>query len=139
MRDLVTTLALLPERWLLPPPPSDARLRARWQAHPFSERRRLARVSVDPALAEDCDDPELVRALAAARVATAWRGHAMAVLLGWLVLMTVWGFGRSAAPASAGVFGVVGLVGGLVAGVAAAASVRRRTRRAATVITICGG
>jgi hypothetical protein len=37
--------------------------------------------------------------------------------LGWLVLMTIWGFGRSAAPERAGSFLAVGLVVGTLAAV----------------------
>ncbi|MFP5308267.1 MAG: hypothetical protein ACLGIR_01670 [Actinomycetes bacterium] len=70
------------------------------------------------------------RAAALARLAGA-RGDAprrrlprlvVALGLGWLVLMTVWGFGRSAAPHRAGAFLLVGLAGGVVA---AAATLRR--------------
>lgn len=55
--------------------------------------------------ARDVTDPVSVR-----------RRRSRAVFVGWLVLMTVWGFGRAAWPASAGGF----LVSGLLTGAATA-------------------
>lgn len=46
------------------------------------------------------------------------RGRAGAVVLGWLVLMTVWGFGRAWHGGAAPVELAIGLVGGTVATVA---------------------
>lgn len=44
-----------------------------------------------------------------------WRRRGLAVLVGWLVLMTVWGVGRSGFPDRVGWFLAVGLVGGAIA------------------------
>ena len=137
MRDPSAPPAFVPERLLLPPPPRDPVLRERWSSLPFAERRRLARSSVDPHRDPPPKDRALVAALARARVATAWRGVAGALVLGWLVLMTVWGFGRSAAPAHAVVFLLTGAAGGVTAAAAAVLQARRRVRRAAAVAAAC--
>jgi hypothetical protein len=81
----------------------------------------------------DGHDGELVGALAAARVATGWRLQVAAVVLGWLVLMTVWGFGRSTFPADEDRWLVAGAIVGALAWALAAGSARRRVRRAAAV------
>jgi fatty acid desaturase len=88
----------LPERWLLPPAPREAELAARWVALPFERRRQLAHVRPDEVAALSGEDAAVVGGLARARLATSWRLLGGAPLLGWLVLMTVWGFGRSTAP-----------------------------------------
>jgi hypothetical protein len=127
---------LLPERLLLPPAPRDPDLAARWRSLPFERRRALALHAVrggTPTVGGP-QDRELVRALAEARVATAWRLQVSALVLGWLVLMTVWGFGRSTFPADEGRWRLGGLVLGAVVWVAAAVLARRRVRRAARAV-----
>lgn len=57
--------------------------------------------------------------------ASLWRGVVGAIVLGWLVLMTVWGVGRSGVPEHAPWF----LVAGAVAGVTVTALGIRRARR----------
>lgn len=59
-----------------------------------------------------------------------WRGRAAAVVLGWLVLMTVWGFGRALHGGLAPVELTIGLVGGTVATVVAWRRADRRTDHA---------
>jgi hypothetical protein len=124
---------LLPERLLLPPAPRDPELAARWRSLPFERRRALALHAVrgETPTVGDPQDGELVHALAEARVATAWRLQVAALVLGWLVLMTVWGFGRSTFPADEGRWQLAGLVLGAVVWVAAAVLARRRVRRTA--------
>jgi hypothetical protein len=140
---------LLPERLLLPPPPRDPDLARRWGSLPFEDRRRLAIAATQDDVAggrpvPDADgggpahaglDTELVGALADARVATGWRLQVAAPILGWLVLMTIWGFGRSSFPADEGGWFVAGLLTGVVAWVLAAVGARRRVQRAARVAT----
>ncbi len=116
----------LPDWLLLPPGPRDGDLAATWSRRPRDERLALARaaaqspdtVDVDP------DDRALVTALAAARVATRWRLHLAAAGLGWLVLMTIWGFGRALDGGTAPTW----LAGGLVAGLVVAGIARRRVQ-----------
>jgi hypothetical protein len=124
--------SLVPERLLLPPAPREPAAAARWAELPFDERRQLALAATGHHHRHREDpDEDLVRALARARVATGWRLQVAAAVLGWLVLMTIWGFGRSTFPAD----GDRWLVGGLVLGVAVwlvgAVVARRRVRRAA--------
>lgn len=118
----------IPERLLLPPAPRDPAARAAWDGLNSGDRANLARCLSTGTLPENPEDRDLVRALANARVATAWRPRAGAVVLGWLVLMTVWGFGRAqygglAVPALA-----AGLAGGAVAAAVAWRQVQRRLR-----------
>jgi hypothetical protein len=128
--------SLLPERVLLPPAPRDPDLAARWAALPFERRRRLAltalrgTASAPDASAEDAEDAELVRALAQARVATGWRLQVAALVLGWLVLMTIWGFGRSTFPSDEARWQAAGLVAGVLVWALAATLAHRRIRRA---------
>ena len=122
-----------PTRLLLPPPPRDPDARTAWQGRDLDDRLRLARcatVGTDPG---DDQDRALVRAVAAARVATGWRLRVGAVVFGWLVLMTVWGFGRAQRGDEAAVELVIGLVGGLAAGTAAWRAGSRRLRVAREV------
>jgi hypothetical protein len=123
----------LPERWLLPPPPREAEAAKRWEALPFDERRRLARVDAATLGEQDPDDRQLVGALARARLATSWRLLAAAPVLGWLVLMTVWGFGRSTAPAAAGTYLLWGIGLGAITWFVVALAAARRLRRARKV------
>jgi hypothetical protein len=136
--------ALVPERLLLPPPPREPDLRTRWDALPFERRRELALASQrgggpggahDPRGADELrgEEARLVRELAAVRVATAWRLQVAAVVLGWLVLMTLWGFGRSTYPDHERWWLAGGLAAGCVAWAAAARAARGRIRRARDV------
>jgi hypothetical protein len=122
----------LPERWLLPPAPREADLAARWRALPFERRRRLAHVHPAEVASLTGEDAAVVGGLARARLATSWRLLAGAPLLGWLVLMTVWGFGRSTAPDAEQAWLLAGLALGaavwLLAAVRTAGGLRR-TRR----------
>jgi hypothetical protein len=125
--------SLLPERLLLPPRPRDPDLAARWAALPFERRRRLAVAALRgtaPAADADAEDRSLVRALAQARVATGWRLQVAALVLGWLVLMTIWGFGRSTFPADGARWRTAGLVAGGLVWLLAALLAHRRIRRA---------
>jgi hypothetical protein len=128
---------LVPERLLLPPAPRDPELAARWVELPFDERRRLALAATGGTggtggtAPSSPDDRELVAAVARARVATGWRLQVAAVVLGWLVLMTVWGFGRSTFPAHEDRWLVAGLTLGAVVWALGAVVARRRIRRAA--------
>lgn len=116
----------LPERWLLPPPPRQPHLRRRWEELPFDERLRLARLSPEELPSIDVEQRELITALASARIATAWRLFVAAALIGWLVLMTIWGFGRSTAPNAQQVYLYAGLgLGGAAWAAASFASVHR--------------
>jgi hypothetical protein len=125
---------LLPERLLLPPAPREADLAGRWEALPFEARRRIALAAIDPrAAAADGEEAALVGALAHARVVTGWRLQVAALVLGWLVLMTVWGFGRSTFPGDEDRWLAGGLAAGGVAWMLGAVSARRRVRRAARV------
>jgi hypothetical protein len=127
--------SLVPDRLLLPPAPREPALARRWQQLTFEEQRRLGAAAVTGVLdLSDDDEAELVRGLARARVSTAWRLQLSALVLGWLVLMTVWGFGRSTFPADEGAWLVAGLVGGVLAWVPAAIAARQRVRRAARVV-----
>lgn len=55
-----------------------------------------------------------------------WRRVAGSVVLGWLVVMTVWGFGRSGFPEQHRWFLAVGLVAGVVTAVVSARHASRR-------------
>jgi hypothetical protein len=124
---------LVPERLLLPPPPRDPALRSRWDALDFERRRRLALASQRGVEGLGPQDARLARELARARVATAWRLQAAAVVFGWLMLMTLWGFGRSTYPAQVDGWLVAGLAAGGVVWLVAARAARVRTRRARRV------
>jgi hypothetical protein len=129
--------SLLPERVLLPPAPREPDLATRWAALPFERRRRLALTALRgtaPAADVTGTDAELVRALAEARVATGWRLQVAALVLGWLVLMTIWGFGRSTFPADETRWQLAGLVAGALVWALGAGLARRRIRRARTAI-----
>ena len=122
----------LPDWLLLPPGPRDADLAAAWSRRSREERLRLARTAGgDPATATVSDDDHaLVVALAEARLATRWRLHLTAAGLGWLVLMTIWGFGRASAGGNAPGWLVAGLAAGLLATAVAERRVRTRIARA---------
>lgn len=126
MRDL----SLVPERWLLPPPPQEPELRRRWDALPFAERRRIAAAATHDGGGVGPEDAALVAAVARARLASGWRLYAVAVGVGWLVLMLVWGFGRSGAPAAAHWFALAGSVAGVFTTAVLARDARDRLRRA---------
>jgi hypothetical protein len=124
----------LPERWLLPPPPRDAELTTRWHDLPFDRRRTLAHVGPDDVTSLPEADREVVAGLARARLVTSWRLLLGAPLLGWLVLMTIWGFGRSTYPASERAWLLGGLFLGALVWFLAALWVARRLRRARAVL-----
>ncbi len=124
----------LPVRWLLPPPPREPELRARFDALPVDERRRLVRLGPEETARQPSGTQELVAALARARLATSWRALATAPLLGWLVLMTVWGFGRSTAPEHAQRYLLVGSALGAVTWLVVALRVAGRLRRSRAVL-----
>lgn len=121
----------VPERLLLPPAPREPDLADRWARRSYEDRRRLARVT--PPRLEELDDTDraLVAGLARARLATRWRLLLAAPLLAWLVLMTIWGFGRTTETASTGWLlagAAAGAVVWLVTAVAAARTLRRARR-----------
>lgn len=147
----------VPERLLLPPGPREAALARRWAALPFETRRRLARASLgdpaaprsdagtartgesgdagrdgEPATAAP-EEAELVTALARARVRTGWRLQVGALVWGWLVLMTLWGFGRSTFPDHEAAWLAGGLAAGGLVWVTAAVAAHRRVARARAV------
>lgn len=120
---------LVPDRWHEPHRPGDPSLRARWDALPPAERRRVVAQSLRPAASHEVRDRELVRAVAERRVARHRWSLLAAAVVGWLVLMTVWGIGRSGFPDREAWFLTAGLVAGIVtAGVLARGAVRRRVR-----------
>jgi hypothetical protein len=127
----------LPDRWLLPPPPREPALAARFEDAPFDHRRALARVGPDEVTDLSEQDLEVVAGLARARLATSWRLLATAPLLGWLVLMTVWGFGRSTYPEVVDRYLLAGLALGAIAWLLAAIGAARRLRRARQVLAAC--
>ncbi len=123
----------VPDRLLLPPPPREPHLAERWQRAGFDQRRRWARLGgTDPAELPD-DDAEMVVGLARARLATSWRLLAAAPLLGWLVFMTVWGFGRSTYPESVRAWLLAGAALGAIVWTAAAVHAAGRLRRARAI------
>lgn len=138
----------IPERLLLPPGPREPALAATWAALPFEERRRLAQLDADhlPGRAEPVGtspagpglDPGMIRALAAglarARLATAWRALSVGPALGWLVLMTVWGFGRSTAGAAEDGYLLAGLALGATTWIVASRHALARLRRARSIL-----
>jgi hypothetical protein len=133
----------VPDRLLLPPSPRDPQLAARWEQLSFEHRRALAlastrtgrgaRATAAGADRRDIEDLALVRALAHARVVTAWRLQVAALVLGWLVLMTLWGFGRSTFPEHEEAWLAAGLAAGAVVWLGASVAAVRRVRRARTV------
>jgi hypothetical protein len=124
---------LVPDRLLLPPPPRDDDAARRWRSRPFDERRRLALASTRGLDEVSGEDRDLVRALARARVVTGWRLQVAALVFAWLVLMTVWGFGRSTFHGSEPTWRAIGLGAAVLAWVPAAATARHRVRRARRV------
>jgi hypothetical protein len=81
------------------------------------------------------EEREMVTGLASARLATSWRLLATAPVLGWLVLMTVWGFGRASYPDAADRYLLVGATLGAVTWLVTAVAVAGRLRRARHVLT----
>lgn len=129
----------VPDRLLLPPAPRDPDLASRWASLPFERRRRLGQASLRGADGFGPEDAKLVAALARARVATGWRLQVAALIWGWLVLMTIWGFGRSSFPADETSWLVAGLLAGGLVWVAAAVSARRHVARTRAVAAAAGG
>ncbi len=127
----------LPERWLLPPAPREEPAASRWHALPFEDKRRLARVGPDDVDDLGGDARTIVAALARSRLATRWRLLAAAPVFGWLVLMAVWGFGRSTYPASVTLWFQVGLALGALTWFAAAIAAANRLRRTRAVLAAC--
>jgi hypothetical protein len=128
----------LPERWLLPPAPREPELAARWHALPFDRRRRLAHLRPSEVAALPGEDAAVVGGLARSRLRTSWRLLAGAPLLGWLVLMTVWGFGRSTAPAAERVWLVAGLALGAAVWLLTAVRAAGRLRRSRQILAELG-
>lgn len=128
----------VPDRWLLPPPPADRALAARWEAMSFERRRSLARTGPASLAERSTADREVIVGLARRRLATSWRVRASGPVLGWLVLMTLWGFGRATYPATEQAWFLGGAALGAVAWSAAAVAAARRLRRARTLIGIAG-
>lgn len=129
----------VPDRLLLPPAPRDAGLARRWHELSFEQRRRLAHASTRGEVQTSPRDAELVHGLARARVATRWRLQVAALVLGWLVLMTLWGFGRSTFPDAEAAWLAAGLAAGAVSWLGAAVAGARRVRRARAVADRLGG
>lgn len=129
---------LVPEAWVEPYRPRDPTLRRRWEELGADERRRIVRASVEPAAAARTRHPELVRTVAARRVERHPWTLAAAAVVGWLVLMTVWGIGRSGFPAQEGWFLAAGLGVALAATATIAAGAVRRRRRAREVLERLG-
>jgi hypothetical protein len=123
----------VPDRLLLPPAPREDNLARRWHGLDFEQRRRLALASTRGAHDLGDADAEVVRALAEARVATGWRLQVAALIFGWLMLMTLWGFGRSTYPDVEQAWLVAGLVAGGLVWLGAAIAGIRRVRRARAV------
>lgn len=128
----------LPERWLLPPAPREDPAASRWHDLPFDARRRLARVGPDDVPDLDGDTRGVVAALARARLATRWRLLVAAPVFGWLVLMAVWGFGRSTYPGSVTLWFQTGLALGALTWFAVSIAAANRLRRTRAVLAACG-
>jgi hypothetical protein len=126
----------VPDRWLLPPPPREPHLAARWRGAGFDERRRWARLGEHDLPGLPDEDVEMAVGLARARLATSWRLLAGAPLLGWLVLMTVWGFGRATYPDSAQAWLLAGAGLGAIVWTAAAVLAAGRLRRARSLAAV---
>lgn len=124
----------IPDRWLLPPAPREAVTRAHWRAVPFEQRRRLAATPPDEVAGRTSMERAVIADLARTRIATAWRLFAAALVLGWLVLMTVWGFGRSAAAPQADAYRLAGWGLGTLSWVLASLAAWARRRRARRVL-----
>jgi hypothetical protein len=124
----------VPERLLLPPAPRDPAAAARWAEAPLDQRRAWARIDADEVGGCAATDRQVVAGLAASRLATRWRLLAAAPVFGWLVLMTVWGFGRSTYPEVADRWLLAGAALGTVAWLGAALGVALRLRRAREVL-----
>jgi hypothetical protein len=126
----------LPERLLLPPPPRDPVLAERYAQLPFERRRALAgAVRRGGPVAGSAHDRALVRGLADARIATRSRLYVGALVLGWLVWMTVFGVGRTSLPGPEQRWLWIGLAAGVVVAVPAVVSAHRRVLRARSVVT----
>lgn len=123
----------LPERWLLPPAPRDEPAASRWQSLPFGQRRELARTGPDGVSELEPWEREVVAGLSRSRLRTRWRLMAAAPALGWLVLMAVWGFGRSTYPQAGGNWLLAGLALGAATWFVAAVAAAHRLRRTRAV------
>jgi hypothetical protein len=129
----------VPDRWLLPPPPREPELAERWHTASFEQRRSLARTGPGDLDALAPEDAEVVAGLARARLRTSWRLLATGPVLGWLVLMTVWGFGRSTTSTEgAGPWLLAGLALGALAWFVASLAAARRLRRARQLLAAGG-
>lgn len=124
----------LPQRWLLPPPPREPGLAARWAELPLDQRRGLARTPPGSVARLGPTERPVVVGLARSRLATRWRALATAPVLGWLVLMTVWGFGRSTFPAAEQAWLLAGLASGAVTWAVVSLRVTRRLRAARRIV-----
>ena len=76
----------------------------------------------------------MVASLQRARLATRWRLLATAPVFAWLLLMTIWGFGRSSFPDREGTWLLVGLVVGAIGWFIAALATATRLRRARSLL-----
>jgi hypothetical protein len=102
---------------------------------PFDDRRTLARTRPTDVADLGPEARTIVVGLARARLTTRWRLLAAAPVLGWLVLMAVWGFGRSTYPDSATLWLQAGLLLGALTWFVAAMAAGRRLRRTRAVLT----
>ncbi len=123
-----------PERWSLPPAPREDPARRWWDAASYDERRRIARTRADDLDELTAEEREVVAELQRARLATRWRLLAMAPVLGWLLVMTFWGFGRSSFPESEGTWLLAGLVVGALGWFVAALATATRLRRTRSLL-----
>lgn len=113
----------VPRRLLLPPAPTGI-ARQDWDALSAGDQDAIvAMMASGPVPAARLP---LLTTLLERRLATSWRLRVGAVVLGWLVLMTVWGFGRAQTGVVWGPWFGVGLTLGVVAGSAQWVAVSRR-------------
>ena len=83
----------------------------------------------EPTGYDDSGEADLVAALARRRLDTMWRLRVGSVVLGWLVLMTVWGYGRASTGETVSTWLWLGLGGAVVAAGLHARATSRRARR----------
>lgn len=134
-----TSRSSLVARLASPVAPAEPELAARFADLPADRRRAVSRAALDPARAADDPDPALVRALAEAHATRVVPPMLGALGLAVLVLMTVWGFGRSASPENAPAFLLAGGLAGLVTLQLAGRRYFRRLARARRVHELLSG
>lgn len=113
--------------------PSDTRHAARFATLSLERQRQINRAALDPARATADPDPTLVRAVAEAHAQRVWPIMTGSFVTAVLVLMTIWGFGRSVFPARAPLFLLAGGVAGLVTLQVGARRLLKRLARAREV------